>query len=200
MEAKDYSCPVSSSTVQIVKDCPDSEEKWREAAARKNCETYASQCSDPKRLVYHCVINPYVNQTLEVCAYAQNIVHGFCTDYSISGNLIKPNHRTNCTGFMKSPCPKFYRSTEAYKYSECYELTKSSTDITEKPLTSEHEVQGTDVQGSSNFGPEKMQGNFDETNKASKDQQQTTTMSLLSSCRWEGLILIRQYICKNATM
>lgn len=40
--------------------------------------------------------------------------------------------------------------------SECYELTKSSTDITEKPLTSEHEVQGTDVQGSSNFGPEKM--------------------------------------------
>lgn len=76
MEAKDYSCPVSSSTVQIVKDCPDSEEKWREAAARKNCETYASQCSDPKRLVYHCVINPYVNQTLEVCAYAQNIVHG----------------------------------------------------------------------------------------------------------------------------
>lgn len=76
MEAKDYSCPVSSSTVQIVKDCPDSEEKWREAAARKNCEKYASQCSDPKRLVYHCVINPYVTQTLEVCAYAQNIVHG----------------------------------------------------------------------------------------------------------------------------
>lgn len=74
MEAKDYSCPVSSSTVQIVKDCPDSEEKWREAAARKNCEKYASQCSDPKRLVYHCVINPYVTQTLEVCAYAQNIV------------------------------------------------------------------------------------------------------------------------------
>lgn len=46
------------------------------AAARKNCSAYASHCSEPRRLVYHCVINPYVNQTLEVCAYAQNIVSG----------------------------------------------------------------------------------------------------------------------------
>lgn len=72
------SCEVSRSTVQVVDSCPDSEEKWKEAAARKNCYANSSQCSEPTRLVYHCVINPYVNQTLEVCAYAQNIVQGTC--------------------------------------------------------------------------------------------------------------------------
>lgn len=62
--------------MQIVDNCPVSEKEWKEAAAIKNCAAYASQCAEPERLVYHCVINPYVNQTLEVCAYAQNIVSG----------------------------------------------------------------------------------------------------------------------------
>lgn len=70
------SCPVSPSTVQIVDDCPASEEKWREAAERKNCAAYASQCDEPNRLVYHCVINEHANQILEVCAYGKIIVLG----------------------------------------------------------------------------------------------------------------------------
>lgn len=70
------SCPVSPSTVQIVDDCPASEEKWREAAERKNCVAYASQCDEPKRRVYHCVINEYANKILEVCAYGKIIVLG----------------------------------------------------------------------------------------------------------------------------
>uniref|UniRef100_K1RHD0 Uncharacterized protein n=1 Tax=Magallana gigas TaxID=29159 RepID=K1RHD0_MAGGI len=73
-EASKDACDVSRSTIQLVKNCPDSEEKWREAAARKNCAAYANQCSDPTRLVYHCLLNEYINQTLEICAYAQNIV------------------------------------------------------------------------------------------------------------------------------
>lgn len=71
-----YSCSISGSTVKVVKNCPDSEEKWIEASARKNCLAYASQCDEPVKLVYHCVINTYVNQTVEVCAYAQNIALG----------------------------------------------------------------------------------------------------------------------------
>lgn len=71
-----YSCPVSLSTVEVVEMCPDTEGKWKEAAAKKNCTAYASRCSEPARLVYHCVINTYANQTLEVCAYAQNILDG----------------------------------------------------------------------------------------------------------------------------
>lgn len=70
------SCPVSLSTVEVVEMCPDTEGKWKEAAAKKNCTAYASRCSEPARLVYHCVIDPYVNQLIEVCAYAQNIVLG----------------------------------------------------------------------------------------------------------------------------
>uniref|UniRef100_A0A8W8JMK6 Uncharacterized protein n=1 Tax=Magallana gigas TaxID=29159 RepID=A0A8W8JMK6_MAGGI len=85
------SCEVTRSTVQVIDDCPDSEEKWKEAAERKMCDVPAKQCSEPERLVYHCVINPYVNQTLEVCAYAQNIVHGRCTHYDISGNMMQEN-------------------------------------------------------------------------------------------------------------
>lgn len=63
--------------MRIVKKCPENEEKWKEAAARMNCTIYANQCDEPERLVYHCVINTFVNQTLEVCAYAQNILQGF---------------------------------------------------------------------------------------------------------------------------
>lgn len=70
------SCLISGSTVQVVDDCPDSEEEWGQAAARKNCAAHASNCSEPGRLVYHCVINAYVNQTLEVCAYSRIIVLG----------------------------------------------------------------------------------------------------------------------------
>lgn len=62
--------------MEIVDDCPDTEVKWKEAATRKNCAAYANQCDEPKRLEYHCVINTYVNQTLDVCAYRQNIVLG----------------------------------------------------------------------------------------------------------------------------
>lgn len=76
LQASSDSCHISRSTVQIVEDCPTSEETWREAAARKNCAAYASQCSKPESLEYHCVINPFINHTLEVCAYAQNIVLG----------------------------------------------------------------------------------------------------------------------------
>lgn len=72
-----YSCDISNKIMRIVKKCPDNEEKWREAAARMNCTIYANQCDEPERLVYHCVINTFVNQTLEVCAYAQNILQGF---------------------------------------------------------------------------------------------------------------------------
>lgn len=128
-EAFRTSCEVTRSTKQVVDDCPDSEEKWKERAAIKNCTAFASQCAEPERLVYHCLINQYVNQTLEVCAYAQNIVFGLCASYSFSGNSILQNLRTNCSAFKEKPCPNFYRSDKAYNYPECYELTKKSTTV-----------------------------------------------------------------------
>lgn len=75
-KANDASCPISRKTVQIVDECPDSLEKWIKAAMRKNCASFANQCSKPSKLQYHCVINSFVNETIEVCAYPKNIVLG----------------------------------------------------------------------------------------------------------------------------
>lgn len=124
---RDSSCSVSPSTVQIVDNCPDSEDEWRQAAARKNCAAYASNCSEPEKLVYHCVINSFVNQTLEVCAYWRITLFGSCTEYSLSGNIIQRSWYTNCTQFTKNPCPLAYKSNDSYKYPGCYELTKKTT-------------------------------------------------------------------------
>lgn len=128
------SCPVSPSTVEIVDGCPDSAEKWREAAKRKNCASYANQCDEPDRFVYHCVINEYANKTLEVCAYRKIIVLGHCTEYNLDINRIQQNFRTNCSNFRPNPCPNWYHSQEAYKYQGCYELTKQM----KKELTTDH--------------------------------------------------------------
>lgn len=129
IKASSYSCDETKKTVVIVDGCPNSAEKWREAAANKNCSANANQCTEPGKFVYHCVINAFVNQTLELCAYAQNIVSGYCTEYNERGNLIQSSIGTSCKTFNVKPCPTFYRSNEAYKYTGCYELVKPSTTI-----------------------------------------------------------------------
>ena len=71
-----FSCSESIKTIVPVSSCPGNEEEWRKAAKQKNCSAYASKCDDPDKLMYHCVVNEYVNETLEVCAIQQNIVGG----------------------------------------------------------------------------------------------------------------------------
>lgn len=44
-----------------------------------------------------------------------NTFTGYCTEYSISGNTIQQNIRTECKMFKNNPCPEYYRSIEAYK-------------------------------------------------------------------------------------
>lgn len=140
VKASSYSCDETKKTVEIVDDCPDSAEKWKKAAARKNCSAHAHQCNDPERFLYHCVINAYANQTLEVCAYAQNIVSGYCTEYNVLGNLIQSSLRTSCREFNIKPCPIVYRSNEAYKYPVCYELTKASTTLADETKSTINQV------------------------------------------------------------
>lgn len=132
------SCGVTRSTVQVVDGCPVSEKSWREAAEKKRCDVPAKQCSEPEKLVYHCVINPYINQTLEVCAYAQNIVGGRCASYDISGNVIQENWSEHCSKFNENACPTYYRSDYAYRYPGCYNLTKKLTADTNNPLSTSH--------------------------------------------------------------
>nr|XP_034332256.1 uncharacterized protein LOC105324382 isoform X3 [Crassostrea gigas] len=106
-KANDESCPISRKTVQIVDECPDSLEKWIKAAMRKNCASFANQCSKPR----------------------------FCTEYSFSGNMIQQNIRTRCPIFQNNRCPMYYRSTDAYKYPGCYKLTKESANVSGDRMT-----------------------------------------------------------------
>ena len=69
------SCSVSPKTVIKVESCPETEREWIENAKRMNCESYASQCNEPDKLKYHCVINAS-GGLIEVCAYEQAIVNG----------------------------------------------------------------------------------------------------------------------------
>lgn len=56
--------------VKIVASCPKTKKEWDIAASKKNCEQLTSQalCGTSKEpYVYHCVINGFENETLEVC-------------------------------------------------------------------------------------------------------------------------------------
>lgn len=75
-DAQQTNCSISAKTVKPVDRCPRTEEDWRKAAVVKNCSAYAPLCNDSKTYVYHCVVNAYVNQTVEVCAIQWNMVGG----------------------------------------------------------------------------------------------------------------------------
>lgn len=68
----------------LVTSCPTSKVEWDTAARKKNCRGIASQqnCAPVDKFRYHCVINGYRNETLEVCAPSRIIF----------GVLIKYNH------------------------------------------------------------------------------------------------------------
>lgn len=59
------------SSVKSVPKCPTLKENWDIAAKKKNCFEVASrkQCSTAEKYKYHCVINSYRNETMEVCAH-----------------------------------------------------------------------------------------------------------------------------------
>nr|XP_022289124.1 uncharacterized protein LOC111101106 [Crassostrea virginica] len=92
------------------------------AAERKNCSAYAHYCDDSDQFVYHCVIDPHLSQAVEVCTISVKIVGGYCAEYSKVGSRIQPNYNAPC-----QKCPKGgYRSREAFRFSECYDLLKTS--------------------------------------------------------------------------
>nr|XP_022286462.1 uncharacterized protein LOC111099465 [Crassostrea virginica] len=135
-EASTYSCSISRQTVHHVDRCPKTEEEWKEAAERKNCSRYAHHCTEPEKLLYHCVVNPYVNQTLEVCAIRKNMIGGFCSEYSILENVIRSNYNRNCQKFIPNPCPLFYLSNSTFKYPGCYKLKMTPAPVTDSSASS----------------------------------------------------------------
>ena len=59
-------CPQSADSVSVIDSCPMNSSEWNQRALLKNCSTYPN-CSK-KPLEYHCLLTPYANKSLEVCA------------------------------------------------------------------------------------------------------------------------------------
>ncbi|XP_061192232.1 uncharacterized protein LOC133200459 isoform X1 [Saccostrea echinata] len=118
-------CKESKETAKRVESCPRSEQEWEEAASRKGCQNISHSCSS---FEYHCVLNAWKNETIEVCAPIQTIVGNVCAEYSFGGSRIQRNGYAGC-----QECPAFFFSNESYKYTECYDLV-NKTGETSKPI------------------------------------------------------------------
>lgn len=65
-------------TVRYVERCPEDLKSWEKAAKDMNCESIEHNCTHnlskgDHRFEYHCVINTWINATLEVCALNRTI-------------------------------------------------------------------------------------------------------------------------------
>ncbi|XP_061169348.1 uncharacterized protein LOC133178639 [Saccostrea echinata] len=112
-------CVKPSSTVRYVSTCPITAVEWQISSLRKNCSQYSEKC----QYEYHCLINPFLNATLEVCAQRVNIIERKCAEFNPGGEVIQENSLATCQRAGEN-CSYTYSSTTAYKYPGCYNLTK----------------------------------------------------------------------------
>lgn len=122
----DY-CPVSAPTVSVVSKCPTTKAEWDEAASRKKCSHMTAKCGT-KSPVYHCLLNQWGNETVEVCASTWYI-SGFCAIYNTEEMKVIDDFNRDCTSFTNGPCPTRYISTDAYMYQGCYGKQNTSTPL-----------------------------------------------------------------------
>lgn len=115
------------SSVTIALYCPTTKEEWDSAAKRKKCGKFSAKenfTADGKQQEYHCVINPFLNETLEVCAEPK-ILLGFCAEFNVAGGVIQNNEAAPCDKTFPK-CDAIYNSREAYKYPDCYRIVYNS--------------------------------------------------------------------------
>ncbi|XP_062620323.1 uncharacterized protein LOC134281914 [Saccostrea cucullata] len=118
-------CLKPSSTVKHALMCPETEEEWKRSSVTMNCSQYAPRCPgyDEKKWEYHCVLDTFLTELLEVCAPAVNIIGGNCAEFNIKGDIIQENTNAPCST-AKEKCPFSYSSTDAYKFAGCFSLPK----------------------------------------------------------------------------
>lgn len=68
-------CQEAVASVALVGSCPTSKIEWDTAARKKNCSRIApkQKCAPVEKFRFHCVINGFGNETLEVCAPSRKI-------------------------------------------------------------------------------------------------------------------------------
>lgn len=131
-------CEDSAETAKTVKSCPQNIIEWNEAAKNKGCEKMSHSCSS---FEYHCVINAWGNETIEVCAPPVRIVGSVCAEYNYGGRRIQRNGNVHC-----EKCPSYF-SNESYNFQECYEYVKNvkasqTTQLTTESIYKESTTQG----------------------------------------------------------
>ncbi|XP_062612889.1 uncharacterized protein LOC134274629, partial [Saccostrea cucullata] len=115
-------CKDSQVTETPVSSCPTTKVLWERRAHEKNCSSFPHNCLH--ELLYHCLINPWQNSTIEVCAQKAKISADYCAEYNNKGGRIQEFYRPTC-----SSCTKTYWSTEAYHYAECYTAALETSTI-----------------------------------------------------------------------
>lgn len=116
-------CEENVSNLTVVPSCPKSKVEWDIAARKKKCNRRAAAltCAASEKFKYHCVINGYRNALVEVCA-PERIILGHCTEFNVIGRVIQDHRTAPCKNGSFPNCDKFYWSTDAYKYPDCYDL------------------------------------------------------------------------------
>ncbi|XP_055999725.1 uncharacterized protein LOC130046622 [Ostrea edulis] len=111
-------CKESISTEQSVNACPINKKEHDAASMRKSCRNIPKMC---KSFEYHCVLNQWLNGTVEVCATSIYIQSRKCAMFITELQSIRVSYSTNC-----KTCPNVYNSSEIYKYPECYDEVRRS--------------------------------------------------------------------------
>lgn len=114
-----------AATATVVGSCPRNAREMDGRSLLKNCSHIKHTCSS---FEYHCVINTWMNETIEVCAPNMNIIGNVCAEYNYGGKTIQRNSKAHC-----KECPELYVSVMSFLYQECYIYVQNyitSQDIT----------------------------------------------------------------------
>ncbi|XP_062595045.1 uncharacterized protein LOC134256412 isoform X2 [Saccostrea cucullata] len=95
VQCKNASCIKSSDTVKIVDSCPSNKKERDVLATIKNCSGLALEqnctANSSREFHYHCVINTFRNESIEVCARPIKS-NGFCLEFNVVGDILQDHY------------------------------------------------------------------------------------------------------------
>lgn len=107
--------------VKHTPSCPATLEEWKKQAETWNCQSIKAT------LKYHCLLNHWRNETLELCGEEKDIIGKNCPEFNQRGNRIQANWEHKCNE-SNPPCPFKYKSSEVFKYPACLKLERTIDD------------------------------------------------------------------------
>lgn len=121
-------CSASLQTIHMVDRCPRNSLEWDARAALFNCSSIKQSCVPTDMFLYHCVLNTYGTELIEICAVFKFVYGRKCAEFDRKGSAVQENVY-NCSNSSVS-CPNVYKSTNAYKYQSCYDGVEQRKEIT----------------------------------------------------------------------